>query len=175
MSEINAALTNANGIMYYNLNGGTTFYDIMTGTPITVTQMSNLPQIQFTDQNGNVSNYSAGNGNLISTSTANVTVAVGTISTFKQVTVNSTDVNGAVQFALKESSAASYLNAVMPIGQTTTVSTSQNTLEVDLLDAGGNVLATGTINVSVGAAATTVQLTTTQQPNNSNLNVIGIS
>lgn len=157
VTEVNAALGNANGVMYYNL-GGDTFFNIMTNSVVTDNELSQLPAVTFVDSQGKQTVYQAGNGDPVSLAKAEVTVKSGAISSFKQITVNSASVDGAQKFALKDLSSNS-MSVAAAIGETTTVMTSESSLELYILDASGGELASGVLAVSSDGNVT-VQLTT---------------
>lgn len=156
INQINSALASANGVMYYNL-GGDAFYNIMTGIPVTNSQMSQLPAVTFVDSQGNETTYGAGNADPVGLVTAEVSIQIGTISSFKQITVNAVDVDGAQKFVLKDLSSDTTSVAVA-IGETSTVMTSQSSLELVILDSSDIELARGTLVVSSNGNVT-VQLT----------------
>lgn len=152
VTEVNTALGNANGVMYYNL-GGNAFYNIMTGTVVTSSQMSLLPEVTFVNSQGNQTTYAAGNGDPVGQINAEVNILSGAISSFKEITVNSTDVDDAEKFALKDLSNNSMSDETV-IGESVIVMTNQTSLELYILNASGEQLANGTLAISADGNVT---------------------
>lgn len=129
--------------IWYQLDGmNTTFEDIFTGAVMTAVEMAGLPQIEYTTDGVTFVKYRAGNGDIIPNMSANVTVEIGSLNSFKNITVNSLDnVDGAAKFKTNIGT------GVKNIGETLTVMTNDATITIYIMDSTDVVIATALINV----------------------------
>lgn len=151
-AEINAAVADSNGILYYNVPGQTNgfHYIMQPDTPVSTSDLAALPRITYKDASGNEVVYEAGNGNPVTALTAQVEIQEGALG-FKGIKVTETDVDNAVNFRVELS------ETVTQIGSQLTVLAVGDTTTLYILDAGNNVIASGTLDLT-GAGLITVQL-----------------
>lgn len=139
--DINEALFEAGGTdLYYRLTGQNQFYDLMNGEPIDNSKTEKWPEITLIKADRSQVIYEAGNGAEKDAVKVLVSVEVGSIESFKKVTVHSTDIDEAVSFMINGNK--------MQLGEEMNIMTSENIVEVDLLDLSDGVVGTFDLDVS---------------------------
>lgn len=129
--------------------GGSDYKDIFTGKVVPKETIQDWPKITRVDSKGNQTVYDKGNGNVVdqpNTYYANVSVEVGSISSFKKVKITSVDqsFSGIVKYRVVES--ASNLDITRNIDQEVTVMNG-NTITIEFLDGNSKIVASGTLNI----------------------------
>lgn len=174
--DINAALNEAalNGEgMYFKLAGQDTFKDIFTMQDVTQSQLQAWPQITFKAADGNETVYAQGNGDELSSSSKYAYVDVEVASampTFKRITVDSSDYEGAASFKVVYGMDSTNATA---FGSEVTFMTSESSVEIQILDGEGAVVATGNVGVESSAENAKVSITSTQ-PEPTKFSVVNI-
>jgi hypothetical protein len=176
VDEINQAVDQAvsNGYGLYCKLGGDSCRDIFTNGAVSDSEIANWPQITYKDASGNETVYAEGNGEEVSVSSksAYVTVEVANaLPTFKQVNVLSSEYDNAVSFKVVYGSTES---GVTSLGTEVTFMTSESTVEIQLLDNSGSVVATGNIGVATGVENAKVSMESEQDQETNTFSVVDI-
>ena len=133
--DINNALAESGGSnLYFRMAGEDNFSDLMTGEPIDQSETQNWPEITLVNENREEVVYGAGNGVAKDKKEAVISLESGAISSFKKITVESTDLENVDKIKIN--------SELYSIGEeVTTMISGSNILLIEFLDVDSNVLA----------------------------------